>query len=1076
MAVSTLQRFPRSKIELPQAPQALIVRDRLFPLLDDQAVVLLVAPAGSGKSSLLASWADARRIEASRANSSPMQAFAWYTIDPSDREPARFVDGVAAAIEVAAPGRGLPARKLLSEGVGTYGALATLMAELEDLPEATLILDNCHHIEGARAAEAVLEHFTRHRPPNVRLIFASRGIPLLPALSAIATGKLRTIGRDDLQFTAQEASQLLLRHGLDDSHAERLVRSTRGWAMGLLLQAHAGADSISFMQRPLDVMAEYLMSQVVDRLDDDTRTFVVESALLGAFDAASSNAILGRTDSESRIDVLIRQGLFLDTYSGGSGTVVRYHDLFAEALSESLRRTSHARFEAIHLQAAAYHQEDPHIALAHCAKLSDPSVLATELVRVLPLLHRLGHWEAVIQYGTLIPAQHRPALLLRVLSYSYYVRGDDAAAIEAASAAYELAISLQDYESKYSALAMRANSMLRQDRSAEILEYCLPALAEAHVTGPAGAEGWLAEIAAKCLLREGRLSEARRLAEEGRALHRSRGGASGLIGVAWLDQELAPLLLEIGELHEAEALLSAAIQVAGDHDARALATYCKSTRTEALLLRGETGAALALAEQMSDVALREGNVIARYTALRVQARALAQLGRTKEAIEVQQRYSGVVANWPAPVRVSAELTRAYVSVYAGEYEHARQALDAAAALGVSPRAAGFLALEAGALALAEARYRDADQWLTDAAATLKHYVLRPGLARANVLRAHALTRLGRERPAIDCLAEAAALPGQSKWQAGLRADAGLAEESLRTLGVHWRLQGKGRDLVDSLLQHPTQAVRLVRPDRPLEQDVGAKRKEHAPIVEGLTRASPIRFSPFGESYLSRGESVVPLARLGGDKAREMLAFAILQARPLNRDEILEALWDGAADDTTLAAFHKSVYQIRRFLGHDAWQRIDGAYRITQSVDDDYRRLLTLAVSVDESDVTPADVANLAAQGLRLYQGPYLAWCYSDWAEAPRSMAKTAIVTIIKALAGARQHLGQNAAALEAAEQGLAIEPTSEPLRLAQMRLLVELGRPAEAVESYRRHLQLLVDEDLGAPSAEMRGLVREIRA
>jgi ATP/maltotriose-dependent transcriptional regulator MalT len=978
-----LPAYPRNKISPPRFARPIAARDRLFARLNAIIGVALVeAPAGSGKTALLASWIDARRA----SHEYQEAPYIWYALDQADRDPVRLVDGIAAAIECAVPGAGESARQTLAGGCNYHEVLATLLAGLEQLDAATMIIDDVHHIGGAPGAEGVLDYVVRFRPDALRVVFASRPQPASTTQLAFANDGVQIISQQDLRFSDVEARSLLQVRGLTDEDAHSVIQRVGGWAMGLVLLARIrnGATSLT---EPTDLLQHYLLEHVMNGLPAAAREFALESALLRSFSARTTDAILGRRDGEMQLRRLIEDGLLVETFGGEGDTIVRYHDLFADVLSETLRRTALERYEAIHLSAATYYGDDPHTALAHCAKVSDPSVLAIELVRVLPLLLRLGYWEALIQYGTMIPARHRPALLLRMLSYSYYVRGDDAAAIETANAAYELAIALHDYESKYSALVLRANSMLRQDRSAEILEYCLPALAEAHVTGPAVAEGWLAAIAAKCLFREGRLSEARPLVEHGRALYSRQADASGLSGVAWLDQDLAPLLLEIGELQEAEALLTSAIQVATDHDTRSLATYCKSTRTEALLLRGETAAALTLAQSMSDVAHREGNMIARYTALCVQARALAQLGRVQEAIAVLACHAGVVANFPAPVRVVGELIRASVAITGGDFEQARQALDDAAALGVTPRAKGMLALEAGALALAEGRHDDADSALTQACASFERYALRPRHATALILHAHALVCLGKDARAMTCLTLAGKIAHNAAWVPGVVCDIAPARPSLQALASHWRLQGKSKALVTELLRLGDRRTQSRSTQEP------GTAKSNAAKRRSLDAATPFRFSPFGGGEIARNGTRTPLARLRGEKARELLAFAVSHGRPLRREEILEAIWDGACDERVLGAFRTAGYQLRRYLG-------DGTWRLA---------------------------------------------------------------------------LDQPTAALEAAEQGLAIDPACESLRHAQMRILIGQGRQAQAMESYRRHLLVLKEEDLGAPSEKLQALVRSIR-
>src|ERR1700716_4098759 len=102
MQTADLAKFPRSKIGPPHQPRAPIERRRLLEQLDSGAqLVLVIAPAGSGKTSLLASWVDEHKAGGGTAADiiSAERPFVWYGLDPSDQDPARMVDGLAAAAE-----------------------------------------------------------------------------------------------------------------------------------------------------------------------------------------------------------------------------------------------------------------------------------------------------------------------------------------------------------------------------------------------------------------------------------------------------------------------------------------------------------------------------------------------------------------------------------------------------------------------------------------------------------------------------------------------------------------------------------------------------------------------------------------------------------------------------------------------------------------------------------------------------------------------------------------------------------------------------------------------------------------
>jgi DNA-binding SARP family transcriptional activator len=356
--------------------------------------------------------------------------------------------------------------------------------------------------------------------------------------------------------------------------------------------------------------------------------------------------------------------------------------------------------------------------------------------------------------------------------------------------------------------------------------------------------------------------------------------------------------------------------------------------------------------------------------------------------------------------------------------------------------------------------------LGEAERILGERTLRPEQVRALVLRADALWRLNREARALRCLEQAATLALDRGWLGGLVRDAEPALIGLRALASHWRLHGKARQLVDRLLASGTRPrVRLMVPP----STASDPEEEEAPDQEVL------RFSPFGEGALYQGSVVLPLSRLGGEKARELLAFALWKARPLGREEILDALWDGESTSRTRAALRMATYQLRRLLGADGWTLTSGEHALMAVVDDDLRTLLALAVSIDDPQAAPTDLVDLGARGLALYRGAYLPWCGSAWAEGPRQMATTAVLSIAQCLIAARRRLGHLTAALEAAEHGLRIEPAHDGLRQTQIQLLAEMGRPGEAVESYRRYRRLLDDEGLGSPSPELRAFITSLR-
>ena len=189
-----------------------------------------------------------------------------------------------------------------------------------------------------------LEHLVEHLPQQARMIVTTRSDPPLPLGRLRARGALGEIRARDLAFSVDEARELLVdreKIALDDADVELLVERTEGWPAGLYLAAlwlrelddpHAGVQAFHGNQRHV---ADYLTGEVLDRLDEDTRRFLLESSVLGSFSAPLCDAALDRSDSAARLRRLERENGFLVALDA-HGEWYRYHHLFGELLQLEL--------------------------------------------------------------------------------------------------------------------------------------------------------------------------------------------------------------------------------------------------------------------------------------------------------------------------------------------------------------------------------------------------------------------------------------------------------------------------------------------------------------------------------------------------------------------------------------------------------------------------------------------------------------------------------------------------------------------------------------------------------------------
>jgi LuxR family maltose regulon positive regulatory protein len=324
------------KLLVPPVRPGTVGRGRLTALLDDDSrrLAVVVAPAGWGKTTLLADWA--RRGD---------PAVAWLTLDDSDDEPHRFWTYLVSALRTVNPALGGAALKALrvTEIDPLEVAVPSLLNDLDAMTigRHALVLDDYHVLRDRRIHEAV-EFFLGYLPPSFRLVVASRLDPPLPLARLRAGGELAEIRAAGLRFTGDEAAGLVndvAGDALDTDGIAALVHRTEGWAAGIKLMAlalraapAAGAGPPGGDERHV---VDYLTSEVLDGLGDGQRDFLLRTSVLEQLCGPLCDAVLERAGSHLVLAELERADLFLVPLDF-QRFWYRYHRLFRGALRREL--------------------------------------------------------------------------------------------------------------------------------------------------------------------------------------------------------------------------------------------------------------------------------------------------------------------------------------------------------------------------------------------------------------------------------------------------------------------------------------------------------------------------------------------------------------------------------------------------------------------------------------------------------------------------------------------------------------------------------------------------------------------
>ena len=330
-----------TKLHVPHPRPGYVPRPRLVARLDEglgQGLVLVCAPAGSGKTALLAEWA--------RRGQRPV---AWLSLDAGDDDPARFWRHAVAALDGVCPGVGERIGPLLGPPAppSFEPLVTTLINELaaaSSVGQALLVLDD-YHLIGSQAVHASLGFLLEHRPPGLNLVLASRSNPPLALARLRARGQLTELRAADLRFTADEAAALLqqvtTRKGvaLPDRAVAAVAARTEGWAAGLQLAAlslRGQEDAASFLAAFTGshrYVLDYLAEEVLEHQDEQVRAFLLETSVLDRLSGELCDAVTGRAGGQAMLEQVERAGLFLVPLDEVRGWW-RYHHLFADLLHE----------------------------------------------------------------------------------------------------------------------------------------------------------------------------------------------------------------------------------------------------------------------------------------------------------------------------------------------------------------------------------------------------------------------------------------------------------------------------------------------------------------------------------------------------------------------------------------------------------------------------------------------------------------------------------------------------------------------------------------------------------------------
>lgn len=388
----------QTKLYRPRARRGAVSRPRLLEQLDRglaSNVTVVSAPAGFGKSTLLADWL----AEASARGNGDLAA-AWLSLDAGDDDPAAFWTYVIASLRTIAPGVGAEALALV-ETPGPVAPQTLLTGLLNDLSavarELVLVIDDYHVIQSGPVHDG-LAFLIASLPPNVHLVLASRADPPLPLARLRARGDLVEVRAADLRFTTDEASDYLTHSmglPLTPQQISTLDDRTEGWIAALQLAALSMrgrddiADFVAGFAGDDRYIVDYLIEEVLQNQPPEVRSFLLHTSILGRMNAPLADAVTGRGDGRAMLEALDRGNLFLVPLDDHRHWY-RYHHLFAEVLRARLTEEQPDSVPELHRRASAWHEQhgEQDSAIQHALAAPDHALAARLIEAAMPAIAR----------------------------------------------------------------------------------------------------------------------------------------------------------------------------------------------------------------------------------------------------------------------------------------------------------------------------------------------------------------------------------------------------------------------------------------------------------------------------------------------------------------------------------------------------------------------------------------------------------------------------------------------------------------------------------------------------------------
>ncbi|HLL73855.1 MAG TPA: BTAD domain-containing putative transcriptional regulator [Pyrinomonadaceae bacterium] len=1103
--------FLRTKLLPPRPAPALLHRPRLFERLRsnlEQPVTLVAAPAGSGKTTLVADFV---RTEARR--------FVWYQLDRTDADPSVFLGYVAHGIRQVVPGFGDATLAYLHQSAAELSAQPeraadVLLNEILDSVDSRVVfvLDDYHHLGTDTAVHRAVDRLLAYLPDVLHVIITSRDIPPLSLSRLRAHNALTIIDREELLFTDDETQELFRKVfdlELTPEQLSEYRERTHGWITALQLvrqvaQRHviqrggaareggqATPDLVEILRQSERDIFDYFAEEVFADEDEEAQQLLLRVSLLERIDSEACGRLYPQTGCSQLLPALVRRNVFMTVASDASGEEYRLHPLFRDFLRRRLRAevgragvaAEHSRFADYFASRGQWEQAVRHL------------LEAEEFGRAAEVIAERGAgWVAggaftsLVQFVDELPeaaTEAHPRALFHRAEVAR-LRGEFESALGLLRRAAALLHDRGDAEGEAEALHSIATVTRRRGDCRGAFDYLDRAVALVEERSPvrvkAGNTRGLCYVALDDLATaEREFRDALQLAEELNDTHYANLIAHNLGLPAMIRGDFADAMRWLRRMLGAHGAQASRRPVPQE-------TWAHLNLARCLLYRGD----LEGCEQHLDRALEHCHL---FNLVAQRAEAFEMYGNLyRERADVPRAaefYKHAEADYEAAgidlARAELLEERALLLLQLGDAQAALSLIDRlleARRAANDERGVHTASLARARVLAAAGRHGEARADLEAALSYFHAHSFYYYEAQASLVLAGVDEREGREGEMAEHLRRALDLAARYDYDYWLR----------RETAAHAQLfaNPEARALLPPDLRGQAEAVAA-------QQQAGEVSADAAPgaLAESLAAAaivSAVAPKPSDDLTIKMLGPVEiyrdPARPLAADawttkRARDILCFiASRRHRRASKDTIIDTFWGESDFDAVEKNFHPTVSHIRKALNSNQPVKQnfllyrDGDYLLSQDFSyfidtEEFDRLTAEGESAKRAGDRERFVS-CYERALALYRGDFMQGSYEEWAEEQRSYYKEQYLRMLETLAVAAQKQEDWARSMQLAQRILSDDQFREDVHCMIMRAQAAQGNRAAVKEQYES-LRRLLRKELGVePAAETQRVFKQL--